>query len=172
MRCLPRQTVKHSTISIDIVQDGGVSGSVASSASSDRQSSAAVTAQADPVLLRNSSPMPKLSSWKWNLWVSQNWNSPKNCKRATAILSKPQSGCCRKPIRTKLSLKVTFPTMHGERRGPSIKSTCRTFAHLKVLDQMVVVCPYIQCVQDLRSVYIYIIVADISVVESVFLSNC
>ena len=31
---------------------------------------------------------------------------------------------------------------------------------------------HIQCIQDLRSVYIYILVADISVVESVFLSNC
>ena len=40
----------------------------------------------------------------------------------------------------------------------------------KGLDQMVVACPYIQCVQDLRSINICILVADISVVESGFLS--
>jgi len=42
----------------------------------------------------------------------------------------------------------------------------------KVLDQMVVACPYIQRVQDLKSIYIYTLVADISVVESGFLSKC
>jgi hypothetical protein len=42
----------------------------------------------------------------------------------------------------------------------------------KVLDQMVVACPYIQRVQDLKSIYIYTLVADISVVEPGFLSKC
>ena len=113
MWLLPRQTVKYSTISIDIVQDGGVSGSVASS-----------------------------------IWLLQ--EADKN----------------------ETESQDQIPNDAWRKNRSKYKKYMSNIYQFKVLYQMVVACPYIQRVQDLKSIYIYILVADISVVESVFLSKC